>query len=219
MDKQEQVKAIQEAKQAIKELSPEILREDTIRDNCIEFPIGSELYRVRMPNNRERNDADKKKQREYLKLRRDPDYITRAQLRELHKESGIDTDMFDNKIKVLGEQIEQLYDRMSEITSENIKGIDSLDKKINDRIEEIQKLSIEKAELLANCIEEEVYATFLENLIVTCTEKLTNEETGKDPEWQKVWISQDEFDNDNNMVLSQTAIVLMSKLFASLRGF
>lgn len=221
MEDKKKIENMQAVKKAIENLSPELLKEDVIRDNKNEFIVDSKLYRVTLPTNKQRSEAERYKQRTYMELLQTEGYYTRSQLIKILKEhKDVDIEELDEKIKVISDQIEGLYDKISETHTDNIKSLESLIPKVKDRLEKIQKLSIEKAELLAFCIEEEVYTRHLEYLVVVCVqENIEPDETGKESTWKRVWNSQEEFDNDDNMVLAETATLKFSQLFASMRGF
>lgn len=219
-DNQKQIENLDRIKKVLSELSPDLVREDIVRENNVEFTLNNELYRVRMPTNRERKEAERDRQQNYLKLIKDKNYRLRDELiRELKQYQNIDIEDIENKIIALNEQISQVYEKMATIASENKEDLKRMEEKVLAKFNEIQKLSIKKVEHLSFCIEEEVYGRYLEFLIVKCTERFDDSETGKEPEWKKVWDSQEAFDNDNDMALTNKSTLYLSRLITMMRGY
>jgi hypothetical protein len=218
-EKKKRIDEIQNAKKVIKELNSEVTREDIVRDNKVEFSLGNDIYRVRMPNNKEKSCADRYKHKQYVALLKDGDYVTRSTLVDMLKENGTDVEDIDEKIIVLNDQVNQFYERIHKTPNENQEQLDSLEKKIEERFLKIQKLSIEKAELLAFCIEEELYTRYLEHLIIICTETLTEKSGEEEATWETVWQTQEEFDNDTNTELAERSTLYLSRLFSMMRRF
>ncbi len=221
IEEKKNIENLEKIREVLNEYNPDLLKEDIIRDNCLEFSALEKIYRVRMPSNREKNEADRYKHKTYIRLLKDDSYMLRSQLIKLLKEEkNVDIDELDYQIQELNDQINNIYEKMATIKSENNKDIESLKGKVTKKFNQIQKISIQKAEYLAFCIEEEVYTQYLQYITLKCTEKLVpSSKTGEEEKWQQVWITQEEYDNDNNNILADKAILNITKLFQMTRIF
>jgi hypothetical protein len=202
-------------KEVLKDL--EDLREQTldtslIEDNAILFAHGENLYKVKMPSQKQSFVIEKARDKRYLELLEDKDLKTRRQIKAILKDRDIDIDAIE-------EEKEQLLSKQRDIQMELAIKRDG-DDKIEEYIDELRKirvkfleLSMEITSLLSASLETKLENYFLEYTTFECTYKLV----GEDDKLERAFINYEEFENDESGVV-KSAIACMGKLFLSTQG-
>ena len=153
-EKQEKKSISKEALKAIANLEESLKLENVIKDNKVEFIIKDVKYRVRKPTYAEQLKAEKERRKKYSELVDDDSYFFRKQWIEKYKKKGIDVDKMDSNIKNLQKEIELLLLKLAKSVTPN--DIELLDKEIKKLRNKQFELSIEKTDLLAYSIEDQI---------------------------------------------------------------
>ncbi len=196
-------------KEVLEELKKDELDLDLIQDNKLIFQMGEDFYRVCMPSQKENAMAQSYKNKKRVELYQDGSFLTTNQLiKTLKEKQGVDIEDLNKKIKTMEEQLTQLYLSLSKIHDKEKKIIDKYIAKINKVRDERLKIVLEVADYLASSIQNQVQDSYYLYLTSLCTEILVD--NNKD-EWEKVWTSFDEFNNDRNK-LSYIALGKLTEL-------
>lgn len=158
--------------------------EQLIKDNKIEFKFGDKMYRIRLPEYKDKIVAEEARDERYMELLNKTDssgnplFRRRVELIELYKKQGIDIVEFDNEFTRLGEIINKKQIELNSLTKQDEKAEDK--DKIKSIKQQIQVLQLkqlyalnEKTELLRYCIEDKCESYYLFVLTVRCTEVST----------------------------------------------
>ena len=190
-----------------------------IQDNKLPFTYNKDCYRVRMPSQGEKSEAEdyrSEKQVEFIQ-RKDkngnPTCKTKADLIKILKENNVvDLDALEAKTKKIKKQFQHLYLKLAPKFSEDKEGIQTDIEKINELQNELQEVVGEINKHLAPSLEDRLEGVYLEYLVYSCTEKLVEKE------WIKVWNTFEEYKKDNSP-LATRAVVCMTHLLFNIRQF
>lgn len=192
--------------ESVSSLSEENFDTSTIIDNKLPFIVGESLYRVRMPNQGEQSFAENKRVLAQLEYLKQPGCITKKQLIEQLKESGVmDVQKLEENTQVLIKQLRQFWFILATKDSENKDRIDEYSKKIVEIQDNLKDLSLEISLAIAPCLESRLEKFYIEFLTNLCTEKRENDK------WIRLWNTLDEF-NKADTDLSNKAIASMTWL-------
>ena len=195
--------------EVLKELKKDELELDLVQDNKLIFQIDEDFYRVYMPSQKENSMAQNYKNKKRIELYNDGTFLTTNQLIKILKEKqNIDIEELNQKIKIMEEQLTQLYLSLSKVHDKEKKVIDKYIAKINKVRDERLKIVLEVADYLASSIQNQVQDAYYLYLTSLCTEILVD--NNKD-EWKKVWKSFEDFENDRNK-LSYIALGKLTEL-------
>jgi hypothetical protein len=166
----------EEAKKMAKELNDKYqldLVAEMIKTNTISFSFKDKEYRVRLLNQKDKDELDLFRRRKFGELLQDKNILFESELIRLYKEKGIDIEKeIDEKVKKLLTELNDKRMKLGEAL-EN-KEPESILKTYADEIEELEReingLSIQKTNLLENSFEKT-----LENQVIKCLSYLSLE--------------------------------------------
>lgn len=185
-----------------------------IQDNKIIFKFGEKLYRCRMPNQRERAEADDYKNRYYVKLISEGGYATRKQLKKILKDkNNIDIDILDGEKFILQTQIKEAYLDLAVLLTEQKEAIDNIKEKIKDLESKHFEICIEVSNYLSPSVEDRIEKEYIEYLTYMCTEKIS---LASPDAWENLWISYKEFQDDTTK-LPNKAVEILAYLILNTR--
>jgi len=183
-----------------------------IQDNTLPFLIEDKFYRCRMPNQKEKTEAEDRRNRLYFKLLKEGGYLTRKQLKTLLKDKqDVDIEELELEKTKLLTQLQDFYLTLAQKMTEEAEVITTLKKEIVDIRAKYMKVSFEIITLLSACIEDRLEKEYMEYLTYLCTEQL--EENGT---WSKIWGSYDDFQSKNSK-LENKAVEHLVYLFVNIR--
>lgn len=212
MSEEKELSPIGEFAQSILETLESTLNDSSIiQDNKLNFFIESNLYRCRMPNQREKSEAEDRKNRLYVKLLQDGGYLTKKQLTKLLKEKqDIDIEALEEQKAKLYHELQDTYLTLAPKLSEETEIITALKEKIALIKSAYMKVAHEIVSYLNPCIEDRLEKEYVEYLTYLCTEQY------KDETWSKVWVSYDDFQSKNSK-LENKAVEHFVYLFINVR--
>lgn len=192
---EEKRKITGEALKALREIDDTMNVEDMIKDNMIKFKVDSKTYRIRQPNSDENKELFKTRQKKYIELMKDDDYLFRKQWIELYKKKGINIAKMDKELIGLRDKYEKLCVELAQLT--DTKSIERFVKEVEDVKKRMEDISIEQTDLLAYSIEEQIriYSTsYICYLVLEISD-------GK--EWKKLFNTFQEFEDTNNVITTK----------------
>jgi hypothetical protein len=203
-------------KKAITELESLSFSPELIQDNKICFSYNNEIYRVRMPNQRELMEADRLKNEQQVLLLKQENTLTKKQLKNLLKDTNkADIDLLEKKLEELGNDLCEQYLLLAKVIDADTVTI----KKYEDIIKEIKESRYTLLEEISNhlspAIENQVEGFYMSYLTSVCTEK--HKIVENKVEWFSVWSSFDEYLDKAEADLSYYAICSLTKLIMHIR--
>jgi hypothetical protein len=184
-----------------------------IQDNKLPFNYEDGRYRVRMPSQGEKYEAEDYRGQKQIEFIQRPNCKTEADLRKILKENNVvDLDKLEAKSKHIQKLIKNVYLKLAPKYSEDKSGIDSDIDKINELQIELQDITHEISKHLAPALEQRLEGVYLEYLVYLCSEKFENEN------WVKIWKSFGDYQKDNTP-LATRAMVCMTHLLYNVRQF
>lgn len=191
---------LEQIKDILASLNDTILQSHLIQDNKYTFNFQDKLYRVKMPSQRDKVNANDIMNKLYMKLINEnmklPEnerHKTRVQLKQALKDSGlIDIAQLEKNKADLYKELNNLYNELAQVLSENIETIKQYEQKIIPIRDEFQKVSITIANYLQASIEDRKEKVYYEYLTYTCTEYLENNN------WVKVWNQFEDYQNETS---------------------
>ncbi len=207
----EKVKNMVELKERLKNLDLDLFDESIVKDNKIPFMYEKELYRVKMPNQRELTLAKDYEDEIKIKLSSKRDNKSRKQWKKILKKSqGIDIKAMEKEKDEIAKEIKEAYLSLAGSKDVENKRIDLFVSKIEELKDKLTEISLEIVQHMAPCIENKVEVAYIKFLTFCCTEKSI------DKEWEKVWNSWEVFEEDNTD-LPMYAKLYFSRLYLSTR--
>ena len=175
--------------------------EGMVRDNKIEFLYNEKEYRVRLLNQREKEELDTFRRKKFGQLIQDKDILLEKDLIKVLKERGIDIDKTDEEIKKHDAEERALQMKLGESLAKNdSEGVlEEYKKQIEDLRLKKSVLSAQKTLLLEFSLENQLlnyvakYITYLSTDICI------------DGNWKRLWDSIDEFENYSDDKLLELA--------------
>lgn len=187
-------------KEVLEELQKDVLQTDLIQDNKLHFRCNDNIYRVRMPNQKEQNEATLYKNQSYIKLLQEENTLTIKQLKSVLNKKGIDINEMDKELEKLEKEMMQAYLSLNKKKDNDNRGI----KKHKDQLKDIRNkrmdIVLEKSSLLAPAIEYQAQDDYYRYLTAFCTEKFVvkKQKKKKIEEWQNAWNSFEDFLEDRS---------------------
>lgn len=174
--------------ESIKNLEASEFNSRIIQDNKIIFIYEDKSYRVRMPNQGEQVLADHKRNLMQLEYLNQEGCITRSQLVEKLKTSGIlDMDKAEHDREILTTELKKLWYALATKSSESKSSIIEYSEKITAIQNELKKMAIETATYLIPCLESRLEKFTVEYLTFLCTD------AQKEDVWVRAWNSYNEY--------------------------
>jgi len=195
---------MEEAEKIVKEMNEKQdlnTIESFIKDNKIEFLYNEKEYRVRLLNQREKEELDTFRRKKFGQLIQDKDILLEKDLIKVLKERGIDIDKTDEEIKKHDAEERALQMKLGESLAKNdSEGVlEEYKKQIEDLRLKKSVLSAQKTLLLEFSLENQLlnyvakYITYLSTDICI------------DGNWKRLWDSIDEFENYSDDKLLELA--------------
>ena len=187
-------------KQGINEVLNELMKDEInpelIQDNKIHFRVSNDIYRVRMPNQKENSNATSHKNKTYIKLIQEDNTLTIKQLKKILKEKkDIDIDDLDKKASELEKEMTQVYLTLAKKKTSEKSSITKLKSKLETIRDKRLVIILEKAEFLSPAIENQAQDEYYRFLTAMCTDKLIDKKNDK---WEQVWISFNKYEQDDS---------------------
>lgn len=178
----------------------------------VSIPNDEKEYSIRIPTAKEQYEARLEKSREYNKLLRDENYLTKAELIDLYKQRGQDIVSYEIKIKELKEVLNKELLELAKIMNkeEKQKKILELTIKIENLKQDINDLLTKETKLFENCIENLSVLKEHYSLISSCIE------VKEGNEYKKVYSSIEEFLNDKD---TSKGLIFTSQFLALYYGY
>lgn len=173
----------------LEELQKDLVNSDIVQDNKIVFPLGNNLYRVRMPNQKDLTVASNMKSVKYVELLRLKDILTIKQITKLLKEKDVDISEIDSQIKGYEDEMHEIYLTMAKKKDSEEKAISQLKKELEAVRKKRMDLVMEKVDLLAPALENQVNEFYYKYLTFLCTEQYEEKEINNivTGDWKSVW--------------------------------
>jgi hypothetical protein len=183
--------------------------EEMLKKREIEFPIEKELYRVRKPNPREKEEIRDQKIKKHYELRKDPNRVYEAQLIKDYEKKGVLISKIDEEVTETTFKIEELELQLAELGK--------LEEKANPAITELKiniynlmqcrtALFLAKLDKLSESIENEL---LIFTSSYTCYLVLEKKEGDN---WERVFKNFEDFKYSDNEELKNRAIDYVSAL-------
>jgi transposase len=187
----------QNINEILEELNNDDLSPELVYDNKLHFKYKEEIYRVRLPNQKEHSNANSYKNQKYVQLLQQKDTLTIKQITKLLKEKqDIDISDLDKEAKKLETEMTQVYLTLAKRKDTETNAIEELKKQLKEIREKRLTVILEKAGLLAPAIENQVQDDYYRFLTAICTEKLAEKKEEKEV-WNQVWLSFEEYEKDD----------------------
>ena len=203
--------------ETLEELDEDFLSPDLIQDNKLNFTINENLYRVRMPNQREVSQAEERKNSLYIKLIQRDGTLTKKKLKKILKEKqDIDIEKMQEEANKLEKKLFDLYISLAQCKSSEKKTIADFKKQIAEVKNKRMIIILDSAEYLSPSIESQVENDYMKYLTAICTEKYT-EEDRKTGLWSPVWSSLEVYEEDSSNIAIK-AIAYLTHLLINIRS-
>jgi hypothetical protein len=152
---------------------------EMVKTNIISFSFKDKEYRVRLLNQKEKDELDLFRRRKFGELLQDKNILFESELIRLYKEKGIDIEKeIDDKIKKLLTELNNKRMKLGEALEK--KEPESILKTYADEIEELEReiygLTIQKSNLLENSFEKTLENQVIKYLSYLSLETKVNEE-------------------------------------------
>lgn len=175
----------------------QVLVENSILNNNIEFQVNKEIFRVIKPSFAKIQELMKMKIKKFNELLKDPEIVFERELKEKLKVKGVDVDAMQQKINDLEKHKKSIQYKLGEfiVNKEADTDLKSLKEEIISIVNEQSKISVERGTYLEFTLEGQLMVFLYSYLAYLITEKKDGEN------WKKVWNSYQEFENENNQDL------------------
>lgn len=141
-----------EALNGLQELEMTTRLEETIKDNKVEFCVGDDTFRVRLPELKEKEELQVVKRKKYNELITDDSYFFRKQWIERYKKKGIDIVKMEREIQLIMDDQKKLLLRLAKLT--NVKDVEKIQKEIMKLQDKVSEKHIEVTDLMEVSIED-----------------------------------------------------------------
>jgi len=204
---------IQSLQEMIEELNLDLLDDSIVKSNQLPFLYKEQLYRVKMPKQKDLTIAKSIEDKLKIQLLRDSNSITKKALIKVLKENqGIDIlELNETKDKYTN-RLKDLYMELATTSDKESKRINNLKNSINEVKSNHMQVSIEISDLLSPSIEHQVETAYIKYLTTVCTEKNI-----EDNQWELAWKDYETFENDDTN-LPNLANLCFTRLFLTLRN-
>jgi len=173
--------------------------EDLIKSNEKIFEVNNITYRVRKPTFKQRQEAYKKRIEKFTELLQNDKYVLESDLKTSYLKRNIDIDAMTRSIQNKMNNRDSLMLKLGEMIKNKVaeNELETVKNEVQALNKEIQRLSIQKTNLLEFCIENQVaiytysYLTFL----------LAEKKEGDN--WVRVWNTWEEFENEKEGLINR----------------
>lgn len=193
-----------EALKAMQEIEKETRLENIIKDNKIIFKVGEKTFRLRLPTVEEQEEIDSVRRKKYIELVDDSSYLFRKQWIEKYKNKGIDISKMEGDIR---DKIEQVRKNLLKLAEAKLpKDIADLKTKIDTLRREIHDINLQKTDLMANSIEDQMMIFVNSYTVYLVLEKKEEEK------WIRNYKDYEEYNKSEDWKLLNRAYYYMSYL-------
>jgi hypothetical protein len=190
------------------ELQQDDLNSEIIYDNKLHFQVKNEIYRVRIPNQKQHSLATNHKNKLYIQLLQQENTLTIKQLSKiLLEKQNIDIGQMDQEAKDLENQMTQVYLSLAKKKDSEVESINKLKKQLAEIRNKRLIIILEKSNFLSPAIENQVQDLYYRFLTAICTEKLIKQKDDKEL-WIPVWKNFEHFEEDD----SKLAYIALARL-------
>ena len=182
--------------------------EDMIKDNKISFSYEGKEYRVRLLNQREKEELDMLRRKKFGQLIQDKDILLEKDLIKVLKERGIDIDSSDEEIRKSEAEENTIQMKLGEAIAKNEPGgiLEEYKKQIEDLRLKKAILNTQKTLLLEFSLENQLL-NYVSKIITYLSSDIL-----VDGVWKRLFNSFDEFENysDDKLIekLAQHSMIL-----------
>ncbi len=209
MDDQE----LQTFNDTVENLEDNLLNSSLIKDNKLIFPIGTKLFRVRMPNQFEQSKAEEYRNEKTLNLISSGKCTTKKALIKMLKDSGvIDIEDLEEQKKKVTKQLETIWINLAVRFSTEVKSIEKFKEQEGKLKLQLKKLSLEISLHLIPSLETQQEKAYMECITSMCTDKCI----GND-EWIENWETFEDYQKADP-IITDSAITYMTWLLLNSRG-
>ncbi len=199
-------KSLEHIKQIIDSLDIKIDNTSLIQDNKIIFKFEDRLYRCRMPNQRERSQAEEQQEKCKTRLYKEGGYQNRNTLKKTLKDSGtVDIDVLEAEKLSLAQQLKDTWLDIAPLGDDQQEQINKLTLKFKELEDKHYNICIEISNYLSPCIEDRAEKVFVEYLTFSCTQGL---KSGEGDEWVSIWKSFSDFEKDDTYLPNKAVMIL-----------
>lgn len=192
--------------ESIEDLSKNNFDSSLIVDNKLPFVVSEKLYRVRMPIQEEQSLTEHKRNLIQLDYLQQEGCITRSQLIQKLKDSGVvDIQTLEDAKEQLVKELKKYWFMLATKDSRNSEKIEEYSNEIKRIQDTLQKISIDISTYLSPCLETRLDGFYIKYMTYLCTE----EQIGDG--WKRVWETFDDF-NKADSFLTTNAIAKMTWL-------
>ncbi len=205
-------KSYNEIAELIKDIDISLLSNSIIQDNKIIFPCNGNVYRCRMPNQREETNAETVQNKLKIQLIQEDGTITKKQLiKVLQEKQNINIKELELESNKLKNDLLQAYLKLAPIPTDNVDEIEDGKNEIDKIEQQFLKITYEIAENLTPCIEEQIKVAYYRYLSYACSEIQVKED-----EFKPIWETFDAFEKDDSG-LSYKCIDCLHKLLLHIK--
>lgn len=182
--------------------------EDMIKDNKISFSHEGKEYRVRLLNQREKEELDMLRRKKFGQLIQDKDILLEKDLIKVLKERGIDIDSSDEEIRKSEAEENTIQMKLGEAIAKNEPGgiLEEYKKQIEDLRLKKAILNTQKTLLLEFSLENQLL-NYVSKIITYLSSDIS-----VDGVWKRLFDSFEEFENysDDKLIekLAQHSMIL-----------
>lgn len=199
-------------KELLNQVEIESFNQSIIKDNKIIFVLDEKVYRCSMPSQKDLALAEDLENRMKISLLQNPEFVSKQKLKRILKDNqGIDIDAMEAKKTEYQDQLKNVYLDIAITHTDEAERLAELKLAKAKIEEEFTMLIIEITEHLKPCIEEQIKKKYYEYLTSRCTEKAVGNE-----EWEKVWNTLEEYQNDNGK-LAHNGVGYLQTLMLNVR--
>jgi hypothetical protein len=171
-----------------------------IQDNKLIFINGEKTYRVRMPIQSEQALVDNKRNIAQLEYLRQEGCITKKQLIQQLKSSGIfNINEAEEKREQLTREIKHKWILLAATSSDNKNNIEELTSKIHSIEDELKQIAIDTAMQLSPSLESRLEKFTIEYLAFLCTD------TQDKNKWNRTWNTFEDFQKEDSSLVERAA--------------
>jgi hypothetical protein len=179
---------------------------EMIKDNSIPFSYKDKDYRVRLLNEKEKDELDLIRRKKFGELLQNKDVLFEKEIIRLYKERGIDIEDLDSQIRKLQADLKSEQKRLGEALEK--KEPDNILKTFKERIiditNEIYTIAIQKSNLLENSFEKRlIYEVNYATAWLSLEEKIGDN-------YKKAYNTLENFLKSDETILNNTVCYMMA---------
>ena len=199
----------EEAAKIAKEINEKYIMDkvnEMIKDNSIPFSYKDKDYRVRLLNEKEKDELDLIRRKKFGELLQNKDVLFEKEIIRLYKERGIDIEDLDSQIRKLQADLKSEQKRLGEALEK--KEPDNILKTFKERIiditNEIYTIAIQKSNLLENSFEKRlIYEVNYATAWLSLEEKIGDN-------YKKAYNTLENFLKSDETILNNTVCYMMA---------